>query len=232
MSIMLATIGSNVSEAVSRYGFTSAADMFERGGPVMWPLLLCSIVAMAVTIERLLAMARDTLNYRRCATLRETIYTLVTSGNFDEVTGMADQRPCYVSRMLIHGLKHRELDLHDSLEIAANAEIDRMRSGLSILDTIITLAPLLGILGTVTGIISSFHLLQSSGLQDPAAVTGGIAEALITTAAGLLISISTLIPFNYFGSRLRRVARDLEQSAHRLELAHTRGVSHEAGNRI
>ena len=232
MSIMLATIGNNVSEVVSRYGFTSAMEIFQRGGPAMWPLLLCSIVATAVTIERLMAMMWDAIRYRRCEALRETIYILATEGKVDEAIGMAHHRLCPVSRMLIFGLKHRELNLHEGLEVAANAEIDRMRSGLPILDTIITLAPLLGILGTVAGIISSFHMLHASGLQDPAAVTGGIAEALINTATGLLIAITTVIPFNYFGARVRRMARMMEQAAHRLELAHIRGIVHETGNRI
>jgi len=99
---------------------------------------------------------------------------------------------------------------------------------LTVLDTIITLAPLLGILGTVTGIIRSFHMLSASGAQDPAAVTGGIAEALITTAAGLVISILSLIPFNAAVSIVRRRTRGFDQLVHRVVVTCERGGSNGA----
>jgi biopolymer transport protein ExbB len=122
----------------------------------------------------------------------------------------------------------RDVALQDSLTAAAEREIASLRQRLSILDTIITLAPLLGILGTVTGIIRSFQLLSTGGIQDPTAVTGGIAEALITTAAGLIVSICTLIPFNYCASFVRRRTRDFEQLIHRAVIACERGKAHGA----
>jgi len=117
---------------------------------------------------------------------------------------------------------HRNYSLSQALEMGAEEEVKRMRKNLTILDTIITLAPLLGILGTVMGIIDSFHLLGAAGIESPRVVTEGIAQALITTATGLAIAIMTLIPYNYFLSRIERTAREIEKFANSLELTFER----------
>ena len=105
------------------------------------------------------------------------------------------------------------------MEAAARDELGRARRGLSVLDTIITLSPLLGLLGTVTGMISSFGIMSSSGISQPHAITGGVAEALIATAAGLGIAIVTLVPYNVFLARVERLTETLEREGTRLELA-------------
>ena len=117
---------------------------------------------------------------------------------------------------------HRSYSLSQALEMGAEEEIKRMRKNLTILDTIITLAPLLGILGTVMGIINSFHLLGAAGIESPRVVTEGIAQALITTATGLAIAIMTLIPYNYFLSRIEHTVREIEKFASSLELTFER----------
>jgi biopolymer transport protein ExbB len=106
------------------------------------------------------------------------------------------------------------------MEVAAEAEIERMTRGLNILDTIITMAPLLGILGTVIGIINSFELLSHSGIQNPKAVTGGIAQALITTAAGLTVAILTLVPFNFFVAKVKKATKEINKAVVRFEAAY------------
>ncbi len=106
------------------------------------------------------------------------------------------------------------------LEMAADDEIDKMKKGMAILDTIITMAPLLGILGTVTGIIISFDFLGKAGVEDPKAVTGGIAQALITTATGLTVALATIVPYNYFIVRLERAARNIEKCTTSFEIYH------------
>jgi biopolymer transport protein ExbB len=123
-----------------------------------------------------------------------------------------------VARVLAAGLAHRNPSLSKALEVAAQAEIPILKKRLTILDTIITLAPLLGLLGTITGMISSFGIMSEAGLGQPHAVTGGVAEALIATAAGLLIAILTLIPYNYFSNRAERELEEIEYYASRLEL--------------
>jgi len=200
--------------------------IFDRGGFAMWLLLACSLVGTTVTVERLLAFWRNRRAADRGADAVENILVLATEGRFDEALTCACSAPGMACRVLADGLRHRELGLHDSLEEAANAELDRLRRGLAILDTIITLAPLLGILGTVTGIIRSFHVLGLNDTVDPTVVSGGIAEALLTTAGGLAVAIAALIPFNYFVAQVRRRARTLEHTIHLFEMAYGRGRQH------
>jgi biopolymer transport protein ExbB len=104
------------------------------------------------------------------------------------------------------------------MEVAAQGEIPVLKKRLTTLDTIITLAPLLGLLGTVTGMIGSFGIMSQTGIGQPHAVTGGVAEALIATAPGLLIAILTLVPYNYFSNRAEREMEEIEYYASRLEL--------------
>jgi biopolymer transport protein ExbB len=110
------------------------------------------------------------------------------------------------------------------MEVAAEDEIERMKRGLDILDTIITMAPLLGILGTVLGIIDSFDLLGNSGIENPKAVTGGIAQALITTAAGLTVALMTLVPFNYLVAKVKKETKEVNKIMLRFEAAYRNGL--------
>ena len=132
--------------------------------------------------------------------------------------------------VLVQGLEHRSHGLSEGLQIAAQDELERMRRGMSFLDTIVTVTPLLGILGTVTGVIGAFESLGGGHVQDPVAVkavTEGIAKALITTAAGLTVAIPTLLVYNGFGSFLRRATVLLEQLGTSLEMADREGLEHQ-----
>ena len=184
-------------------------ELIIKGGPVMWPLLACSVVALAVVFERLLFWMAA--YFRKDQKLINRIFTLTEEGDFDTAAQEGETSKCLVSRILVAGLAHRNYGLVQSLEAAAMFEIEKMKRSLSILDTIITLAPLLGILGTVTGIIGSFDLLGAAGIEDPKAVTGGIAQALITTATGLAIAIVALLPYNALTRKVEKVTRHLEQ---------------------
>ena len=203
--------------------FAAVQHVFDRGGFAMWLLLICSLVATTITIERLMVFIRN----RRALALGidtvDQVITLTAAGRFAEAEALARQGSGMACRILASGLHHRELGLHDSLEEAANAELDYLRRSLAVLDTIITLGPLLGILGTVTGIIRSFHVLGVNDTVDPTVVTGGIAEALLTTAAGLAVAIFALIPFNFFVAKVRQRARTLEHTIHQFEMAYGKG---------
>ncbi len=189
----------------------------------MWPLLICSILSLTVILERLFFWWRERRRLDR--SMHEQLFSRIETGDIQGVLALGDREGNafksldHVSRMLVAGLAHRSQGLHESIEIAAEEEMGRMKQGLGILDTIITMAPMLGILGTVLGIIESFDLLGSSGIEDPKAVTGGIAQALITTAAGLSVAIMTLVPFNYFVTKVNRAARDMNKIAARFEAA-------------
>jgi biopolymer transport protein ExbB len=124
----------------------------------------------------------------------------------------------FIIRILVSGIVHREFSMTKAMESAAAEEVKRMRRFMGVLDTMITVAPLLGIFGTVIGIISSFELLGSTGIEHPQAVTAGIAQALITTAAGLGIAILSVFPYNYFNARVDNAVLIIEKYATSLEI--------------
>jgi biopolymer transport protein ExbB len=202
-------------------------DMFLKGGALMWPLLVCSIVSLAITFERIFFWWRE--RRKRNPERLERILGLIESGDSRDPLSPEDEKAVPLhsldsfSRIVVSGFSHRSQGWRESIEIAAEDEIERMKQGLNILDTIITMAPLLGILGTVLGIIQSFDLLGASGIEDPKAVTGGIAQALITTAAGLTVALVTLVPFNYFVSKVNRAAKDMNRLTARFEAACGKG---------
>lgn len=195
-------------------------DFFEKGGPIMWPLLVCSVVALAVTIDRSLFWLRETL--RRDRPLVEELLSLAEKGAYEEIRQKVRGSRDYVIRVLVSGILHREFSLSAAMEVAAREQLERMRKGLAVLDTLVTLAPMLGILGTVTGIIKAFDLLGSSEFQDPRVVTVGVAEALITTAAGLIIAVPCVIAYNYFNKRAEQAAGEMETYGTSLEIVHRR----------
>jgi len=206
--------------------------LFKAGGPVMWPILVCSILGLAVVINRFTAFAVYQMRVSAGAADCRRIIELVSLGKFEEALELARKTQGAVSRIYLFALMSREYNLHDSLILAAQKEIDRLRRNLSLLDTVITVAPLLGILGTVTGIIGSFNMLNAQGIDNPAGVTGGIAEALITTAAGLIVAIAALLPFNFSISWIKRRTNELEQITHAFELAYQKGMTSEPEVRV
>jgi biopolymer transport protein ExbB len=192
--------------------------LFIKGGPVMYPLLACSILALTVIIERFLFWIREDL--RRDQTLVDNVLELCRLGKWEEVRKQVQSSRDYVVRILVAGILHREFSMGKAMETAAADEIQKMRRYLIILDTMITIAPLLGIFGTVTGIISSFELLGAGGIQNPQAVTAGIAQALITTATGLAIAIPSVFAYNHFNARAEKAALAVEKYATSLEIVY------------
>ncbi len=184
----------------------------------MYPLLACSLIALTVIIERTMFWIRE--GVRGNQTLIDRVLELCQKGNWAAVKGEVEGSKDFVIRILVSGILHREFSMIKAMESAAAEEIKRMRRYMNVLDTMITVAPLLGIFGTVLGIISSFELLGSSGIEHPQAVTAGIAQALITTAAGLGIAILSVFPYNYFNSRVENAALTIEKYATSLEIVY------------
>lgn len=182
----------------------------------MWPLLAASLTALTVVIERVIFIFRE--KSRRQPDLAEQVLRAVESGRIDDAIYLGHDSKDFVVRTLIYGLIHRESSFANALLRAANQELKRFNQGLPTLDTIITLAPLLGLLGTVTGMIRAFGLVGGAELGAPAAITGGIAEALIATAFGLGTAIIAVIPFNYLTSRLEDARHEIEDACTHLEL--------------
>jgi biopolymer transport protein ExbB len=193
-------------------------DIFIKGGPVMYPLLGCSILALTVIIERAFFWIRE--DVRRNQALVDEVLELCRKGNWASVREKVAGSKDFVIRILISGILHREFSMGKAMETAASDEIKRMRRYLGVLDTMITVAPLLGIFGTVIGIIMSFELLGAGGIEHPQAVTAGIAQALITTASGLGIAILSVFPYNYFNSRVENAALAIEKYATSLEIVY------------
>jgi biopolymer transport protein ExbB len=197
-------------------------DVFIKGGPVMYPLLGCSIIALTVIIERAFFWIREDM--RRNQSLVDHVLELCRKGDWkavkEQVAGSRDS----IIRILVNGIVHKEFSMTKAMETAASDEIKRMRRHLGVLDTMITVAPLLGIFGTVIGIITSFEILGSTGIEHPQAVTAGIAQALITTASGLGIAILSVFPFNYFNSRAEGAALAIEKYATSLEIVYEKLV--------
>ncbi len=192
-------------------------QLFSKGGPVMWPLLALSLLSLTITVERTIFWIKDA-GRQNDETVRDLL-TMVEAGEIDKALSMGAESRDSSVRAVASGLEHFDAGFEKITQMAAQNEISRMRQGLVVLDTIITLAPLLGILGTVTGIINSFDMLGQSNVLDPKVVTGGIAQALITTAAGLTIAIATLIPFNFFVSRTQAATNRMELLATSVEVA-------------
>ncbi|HEY1372775.1 MAG TPA: MotA/TolQ/ExbB proton channel family protein [Candidatus Binatia bacterium] len=184
-----------------------------KGGIIMIPLLLASVISLAVTIERLMFWRKIGSKAAAEEMLRD-----VAEGNLSEALRQARESIIPTVRVLAAGLLQPNPSYSKAMEVAAQAEVPTLKRRLVVLDTVITLAPLLGLLGTITGMIGSFGIMSEAGLGQPHAVTGGVAEALIATATGLLIAIVTLIPYNYFSARADREMEDIEYFASRMEL--------------
>jgi biopolymer transport protein ExbB len=193
-------------------------EIFLKGGPVMVPLLACSIIALTVVIERVFFWIREDMH--RNQSLVDNVLELCRQGDWDAVREAVMGSRDTIIKILVSGILHREFSMTKAMETAAADEIQRMRRYLIVLDTMITVAPLLGIFGTVLGIIQSFELLGTSGIEHPQAVTAGIAQALITTASGLGIAILSVFPYNYFNSRAENAAMTIEKYATSLEIVY------------
>jgi biopolymer transport protein ExbB len=190
-------------------------DNFRKGGPIMWPILIVSIIGVAVVLERVFWWGGRWM--RRDPKRIEKVFTAIETGDVTEASRLSRGSRDPVLRMMWNGLNHQHASLQGALQVAAGIEIKRAGRFLVVMDTLVTLAPLLGLLGTITGLIRSFSFLGNEELAVQA-VTGGIAEALIATACGLGIAIFALIPFNFFTSRVSNLEFELQTAATNLEV--------------
>ena len=194
-------------------------DLVKHGGPIMYPILLVALVALAVVGERTFWWIREGTR-QDPATLEKTLAAMENADFLGAVEVSANSQDPVV-RMIHRGLSHVSGSLVGALQVAAGSEIRRAGRFIVLIDTCITLAPLLGLIGTVTGIMSSFEAVGSNDLAVTA-VSGGIGEALIATAFGLGIAVFCLLPYNYFNERLARLQFDLETAATNVEVMVTK----------
>ncbi len=194
---------------------TNIVHIFEKGGPIMWPLLLASIVALSVVLERVLFLLSE--QRKRSAKTLAQFFVDVGKGNLTAAIALANGSKDAVVTTLGYALEHRDQSLGHALAYAETRTMKRYRRGIAILDTVITLAPLLGLLGTVTGMMTSFSSIGGD-LSSPGAITGGISEALIATAFGLVIAITALLPFNYLNNRIEGLENEMLGAGEQLKL--------------
>jgi biopolymer transport protein ExbB len=197
-------------------------EILEIGGPVMWLLLGFSVVALAFIIERFIALRRAKINVNEF--LNKIRKALIVNRSVGDAKKICEQYRGPVASIIKAGLlkygRPKE-EIEKTIENAALYELSRLERGLTVLATIANVAPLLGFLGTVTGMIASFDVLAEAGLSNPGLVAVGIKEALYTTAGGLAVAIPVQIAYNYFMSRINRFVRDIETAANMLLEAFT-----------
>lgn len=188
-----------------------------KGGWVMWPMFVIATVSLAVIIERSISINRAAVDTED---LLQKLKSLLAAGQVDEALRVCESTPGPVAALLANGLRNSHLDnasIERSMEELALREAPELNKRLGLLDTIITMAPLMGLLGTITGMISAFGVVgQSDASAATRAITGGVAEALIATATGLVIAIVTLPFYNYLGERVREIIADMETRATQL----------------
>ncbi|HOC42861.1 MAG TPA: MotA/TolQ/ExbB proton channel family protein [Thermoanaerobaculales bacterium] len=197
--------------------FGQVYTYFIQGGPFMWPILLFSLIALAVIIERFIVFHKAKINVNEFLT--KVRKALLVNRNVKEAIKVCEQYRGPVASVVKAGLLrygHDREDIEKTIENAALYELDRLERRLGILATTANVEPMLGFLGTVSGMIKSFGTLATQGLSNPGAVAAGISEALITTAAGLIIAIPAQLAFNWFTTKVTRFVRDIETASNML----------------
>ncbi len=195
-------------------------EIIQKGGPVMIPIILCSMIALAVVMERFYHLHRVKIDTQK---FLDTIVDSIRRNKIKEALQICEQTQGPIPQVLRVGiLKHdrpRE-EIREAIQDAAQHEIPRLEQNLGILGTISHIAPLLGLLGTVTGLVRCFQIIQekSSAMNpiNPGDLAGGIWEALLTTVAGLMVAIPTIVIYNYFVHRVETFVNEMERSAGQL----------------
>ncbi len=210
-------------------------EILRSGGPVMVPLALCSVVALAIVVERL-------FNLREIKVLPqsgvERLRELISDSEFERAEEYALSRPSPFNNIVLAALRSRfesRDSLRDAVRDAGRQEIPRLERYLGILETVVSISPLLGLLGTVLGMIRVFAVISSEGVGQADALAGGISEAMITTATGLAIAIPALAAYNFLIGRAEGMVLEMERltlEMVKLLLARRGGSSSSAGEGV
>ena len=192
-------------------------EFMQKGGPIMWPILLCSVIAFAIVIERLLQLRREQIDTKA---FMEQISKSLKRNKVMEALELCDRMKGPVANILKAGiLKHDRprQEVREAIEDAAIHEVPRLEKNLPVLATVAHIAPLLGLLGTVTGMVAAFQVIESKASNlnpvNPGDLAGGIWEALLTTVFGLCVAIPTFVAYNYLVSRVDGFVLEMERSA-------------------
>lgn len=193
--------------------------LFADGGLMMYPLIVCSLIALGVIIAKAWTLW---IAHRDTVSVLEKVEEAAAAGRLDEASEVAASTPGPAAAILLAGLRRvRSLklnrgELEQAISTAGAIELSFLERGLVILATVANVAPLMGFLGTVAGMILAFASIEAAGNVDPGLVAGGIKVALLTTAAGLTIAIPVNIGYNFFVSRIDKLIVDMEQSTQKV----------------
>jgi biopolymer transport protein ExbB len=186
---------------------------FEKGGILMYPILACSLLSAAITLERLFALQRQKIIPPR---FLQELQQLWNRGDMYAILPLCKKNETPLTRILEAGFRRIEIGLRETeraIEAAGQHEVSLLTSNLRLLGAVSALTPMLGLLGTVTGMIKAFENIAQSGSGNPNLVASGIAEALTTTAAGLIVAIPSLAAYHFFRGRVDRYVYEMEEIA-------------------
>ncbi len=192
-------------------------ELFLHGGPIMWPIALVSFLGLTVSIERVLFIMRE--SRLRDPELVEKMIRECEAGNAEAAIKLGRGSRDYIARSITEALQERHGSFADAYIRASSRELTRFSQGLPIIDTVVTAAPLLGLLGTVTGMMATFGALGEGGdiAGSASKITGGVGEALIATMCGLAVAILGLFPLNYMNARVEQARHEVEDVFNALE---------------
>lgn len=192
-------------------------DMIQKGGPVMYLIMILSVIAFGIVIERIYNFYRARIDSQK---FMDKILSSLKRNKVIEAIEMCNQTPGPIAHIIKAGiLKHdrSKPEIKEAVDEAAQLEIPRLERHLPILTTIAHIAPLLGLLGTVSGMIKSFQIIQQKAMTmtpvNPGDLSGGIWESLLATLAGLAVAIPTYVAYNYLVNQVDNLVFDMERSA-------------------
>jgi biopolymer transport protein ExbB len=187
-----------------------------KGGPVMVPLLLCSVISLSIIIERCISLRRNRiLKYD----VLQRIEELLRDRKIPEASTLCKRYPSSMTRILLAAILNHDKsrqEIKEIIEDAGRQEVPVLERYLTILGTIASISVLLGLLGTVMGMIRTFNAIAALGYGHPEALASGISEALVATATGLVIAIPTLVLYNFFISRVDSLVIEMEKNSLRM----------------
>ena len=199
------------SEKKNAESKTGLYDLFKKGGPFMWPILLFAAIALGFIVERYIFFLRSKLSPREFI---EDLENTIMKNDLCEVETLCKKNNYIIGKILLKGLKLKELGIdrvEKSLAVAGSIQVATLERGLNVLSALGNITPMLGFLGTTSGMISAFADIAAADQVNAKVVASGIEEALLTTAAGLAVAIPTLFFYNYFIHKIDGFISDVER---------------------
>lgn len=186
-------------------------ELFERGGIMMYPLTLASLIAVAFIIERAVSLRKRKILVPEIISIVSNFSSLKDIDLARTICDKYDGPLSNVIKLGLHNYTLSKADIKEILQDQGRQEIRKLERGLGVLETIASIAPLMGLLGTVLGMVEVFEVIKNQGIGQTAALSGGISQALLTTVAGLFIGIPVLIAYNYFTNKSESLVLDIEK---------------------